>query len=219
VIVWPFTQHRTEDSAGGTGALAGACHVALPVDADPRSVVPVFNDHDHPRWTPLLAATVLVAFGAGAIGWMATGLIAVPAGVGLAALAASDLATRRFSLRILGLSSGLVIGGLAADSVRAGSGNRMEVAALGVGVLSIVLTIGWLATPSFSLGDVLLVALAVTVPFYVSTGAAVITFVATSMAAAVYVVVRALARGATRSKSVPLGPALLVGWLCGVIAG
>jgi Mg/Co/Ni transporter MgtE len=39
------------------------------------------------------------------------------------------------------------------------------------------------------------------------------------MAAAVYVVVRALAHGAARSKSVPLGPALLVGWLCGVIFG
>jgi prepilin signal peptidase PulO-like enzyme (type II secretory pathway) len=180
----------------------------------------VIDDHDHPRWAPLRAGTALVAIGAGAIGWTATGLIAaVPAGVGLATLAASDLATHRFSLRILGLSSALVIGGLAVDSARAGSWNRMEGAALGVVVLSIVLTIGWLATSGFSLGDVLLVAFAAIVPFYVSTGAAVFTFVATSMAAAVYVVVRALAHGAARSKSVPLGPALLVGWLCGVIFG
>ena len=55
-----------------------------------------------------------------ALGFWQTGLVAtVPAATGLTVLAASDLATHRFSLKTLRLATAFVVAGLVVDSMRA----------------------------------------------------------------------------------------------------
>ncbi len=102
MIVWPITQHRTESSAGGTGALADACLDCLTGVPSPISETTATVDSTaaRPRRSNLpVLAWLAVAGCAATIGWLGTGLLAaIPAGAGLAALAGSDLATHRFSL-------------------------------------------------------------------------------------------------------------------------
>jgi len=222
VIVWPITQHRTEFSAGGTGALADACLDSLPGVASPIGVTTMIVDSAaaRPGHVNLRVVVWLAIAGCTAtIGWPATGLLAaIPAGAGLAALAGSDLTTHRFSLSALRASSALVGLALVADSALNRSWEQLLVAAIGVALISILLVLAWLSTPGVAFGDVLLVVFAVGVPLYLSTTAAAVTLVAALIGATVYVGARAAWLGRARSSAVPLGPALLAGWACGVVA-
>lgn len=218
MIVWPFTQHRTESSAGGTGALAGACLTAPADRVGPSSETLVSANRTVVRRPRTILRVPLIAVCTGAVGWLATGLLgAAAAGATLVVLAASDLASHRFSVLLLGAGTAVVVVALTIDSVRNESWSRMAVCATGTAGVATLLAIAWLSTSGIAFGDVLLATFAIAVPLYVSMTAAVVTVLATLVAAALYIVVRAARRGASRAPTVPLGPALLVGWLCGVV--
>jgi hypothetical protein len=164
------------------------------------------------------AGTLAVAIAAAVVGWMATGLpAAVPAGAGLGVLARSDLAAHHISIRTLGVGSGLVALALAVDAAIGQSCGHLMLAVVGTTVVATVLGLAWLSTTGISFGDVLLGAFALAVPLYLSLTATAVTVLVALAAAALYVVVRAARSGARRSITVPLAPALLVGWLCGMV--
>ena len=164
------------------------------------------------------AGTLAVAIAAAAVGWLATDLpAAVPAGAGLGVLAASDLAAHRISIRTLSVGSGLVALALAVDAAIGHSWDRLVLAVAGTTVVAAVLGLAWLSTMGISFGDVLLGAFALAVPLYLSLTATAVTVLVALAAAALYVVGRAARSGARRSTTVPLAPALLVGWLCGMV--
>lgn len=220
MIVWPTTQHRTESSAGETGALAHACPVPMParVGATEAAVDAVRSLERRGRPGRRTAATAVLAVGASATGLAAIGVLAAaPAGAGLAICAVSDLASHRFSLRVLGVSAGLVALALATDATLGHSWDRLGLAAAGTAGVGVLLLALWLSTSSLALGDVLLVAFTVFVPLYLSIVAAALAVLIALVAAAGYVFTRAALLGPARSTTVPLGPALLVGWVCGVV--
>ena len=220
MIVWPTTQHRTESSAGGTGALENACPVPIPGIVGAKDAVIDIGSSLERRCRPGLrtAGIAVLAVGAGAIGWAATGVIAAaPAGAGLTMCAAADLASHRFSLRVLGFSAGLVVLALATDATLGHSWDRLGLAAAGMAGVGVLLLALWLSTSNWALGDVLLVAFTVFVPLYLSIVAAALAVLVALVAAAGYVLTRAALLGPARSTTVPLGPALLVGWVCGLV--
>lgn len=147
-------------------------------------------------------------------------LAAVPAGIALAYLAWSDLASRRFSLRLLGgatLSVCVVLGG---EAIERGATRRLLDGLLTLSVLVILAALGWLATRGVSFGDVLLVGFAALVPAWVSPAAVVLMVGSACVAAGAMVVVRRLrSEGPVPDAAVAFGPALVVGWLVGVSFG
>lgn len=154
-----------------------------------------------------------------ALGYVHTGLIAaVPAATGLAALAAADLATRRFSLRTLRISAVLVGVGLALDSGRTQAWDRLLAAVIVTALVGLGLLGAWLGTRGIALGDVLLTTFAVAVPAWLSPSAAVATVLAALVVALGMVLVW---RGKNTSDrpGVPLGPALLAGWVFAMVVG
>lgn len=154
-----------------------------------------------------------------ALGYLHTGLIAtVPAATGLAALAASDITTRRFSLRTLGVASVLVSVGLLLDSGRASDWDRLIVAFVVTALAATVLTAAWLGTKGIAFGDVLLTAFAVAVPAWVSPRAAGVTVLVGVLTALVIVIVRRM-RLNDHSGGVAFGPALLAGWVVAMVVG
>jgi leader peptidase (prepilin peptidase)/N-methyltransferase len=162
----------------------------------------------------------MVAAGVALAGWLAAGLFAaVPAGAGLVAAAATDLATHRFSVRALGVASALVALALIFDAAASGAWSRLGFAAAGTAVSAVLLIATWVGTRGLAFGDVLLVTFAVAVPLYVSALAAAVALGAASLAAAGLVAMRAAVLGADRPATVPLAPALLVGWLVGLVVG
>lgn len=220
MIVWPFTQHRTESSAGGTGVLAHACPVPMPrrVGAPVAAADTVCALELRTGPGLRTAATAVLAVGACAIGVALTGVVAAaPAGAGLAVCAVSDLASHRFSLRVLAVSAGAIAVALVADATLGHSWDRLGVAAAGAAAVFVVLLALWRSTSGFAFGDVLLVAFTVCLPLYLSIAAAAVVVLVALVVAAGYVIARAVAVGPARSKTVPLGPALLAGWVCGVM--
>jgi hypothetical protein len=166
------------------------------------------------------AGTWAVALGAAASGWAASGLLAaVPAAGGLAVIAISDLTTHRFSVRTLGVASAIVAAALIADAAASGSWHHLAIAGGGAVAVSVMLLLTWVVAAGVAFGDQLLGVFTLVVPLYLSLTAAAITVVAALVAAAGFVIARAAWSGPTRSTMVPLAPALLVGWLCGVVAG
>jgi len=162
------------------------------------------------------AGTVAVA--AATVGWLATDLpAAVPAGAALGVLAVSDLATHRVSIRTLAVGSGLVALALTVDAAVGNSWERLALAIGGTATTAALLAIAWLSTSGISFGDVLLGAFALAVPLYLSITATAMTVLVALVTSALYVVARAALLGARRSSTIPLVPALLVGWLCGVL--
>lgn len=154
-----------------------------------------------------------------ALGYAHSGLIAaVPAATGLAALAASDLATRRFSLRTLRVSSVLVGTGLVLDSGRAGAWDRLVAAVVVTALVGLALLGAWLGARGIAFGDVLLTTFAVSVPAWLSPSAAVVTVLAALVVALGIVLFRRV-RDATDGPGVPLGPALLAGWVFAMVVG
>lgn len=158
---------------------------------------------------------------AAAVALWQTGLIAaVPAATGLTALAASDLATRRFSLTILRVASALVAGGLVLDSASDSAWDQLAIAAAASGIVAIALLAVWLGTRGVAFGDVLLVTFAVVVPAWLSPRAAALTIVVASVVAAAIVLLRL--RGESErvaTGTIALGPALLVGWVFAMVVG
>jgi hypothetical protein len=173
-----------------------------------------------PRARSRTVGTWVAAFGAAVAGWVAADLVAaVPAGIGLALAAASDLTTHRFSVRTLGLASLMVAAALIADAAATDSWRALGVAGGGTVAVSVLLLLSWLVTAGLAFGDVLLGVFTLVVPLYLSLTAAAITVVVALAVAAGFVIARAARSGSSRSAMVPLAPALLVGWLCGVVAG
>jgi hypothetical protein len=162
----------------------------------------------------IIAAAVAIA------GWLATGSIAaIAAGVGLVAPAATDLGTHRFSTRALGGAAALVALALTVDAAADGTSSRLVLTAVGSAVTATLLTVVWFVTPGLAFGDVLLVTFTVAVPLHMSALAVAVALGVALFAAAAIVVVRVAWRGADRPATVPLAPALLIGWLAGVVVG
>jgi hypothetical protein len=154
------------------------------------------------------------------IGWLATDLVAaVPAGACLTVVAATDLSTRRFSIRTLGIASLLVALALGANAAAEGSLTRLTVVLSGTAAVGGLLGLVWLAIGGLAFGDVLLVAFTISVPLHVSARAAAVTISVALAAAALTVLARAVMQRSTRGRSVALAPALLVGWVCGLVVG
>lgn len=155
-----------------------------------------------------------------ALGYLHTGSVAaVPAATGLAALAASDLTSHRFSLRTLRLAAGLVAAGLLIDSSRAAAWDRLAVAAAVTLLIAAAVAGAWLGTRGIAFGDVLLTSFAVAVPAWLSPRAAAVTVFVGVLAAAVLVVVRRVGADDPTSSTVAFGPALVAGWAVAMVVG
>lgn len=162
----------------------------------------------------VIAATVAIA------GLLATGLLAaVPAGAGLVVAAASDLTTHRFSTHRLGITGGLAAAVLLIDTAVDGTWARLAFAMAATAGVAALLTVTWLVTRGLAFGDVLLVAFTLAIPLYMSVLAAAVTSGVAVLAAAAVVAVRVVRLGPDRPSTIALAPALLVGWLAGVIVG
>ena len=156
-----------------------------------------------------------------AFGFWQTGLIAaVPAAMGLTALAASDLTTHRFSLKTLRLATALVVAGFVVDAMRASAWDRLVATVAVAGLVALAVLALWLSTAGIALGDVLLLTFAVLVPAWLSPWAAGATILVTLVVGGAIAVIQRHGRPAGRSPAtVALGPALLVGWAVGVMVG
>ena len=155
-----------------------------------------------------------------ALGYLHTGMVAaVPAATGLAALAASDLTSHRFSLRTLRAASVLVAVGLLVDSSRAAAWDRLAVAAALTVLIAVALAGAWLGTHGIAFGDVLLTSFAVAVPAWLSPRAAAVTVLVGVLAAALLVLVRRGWADDGTSSTVAFGPALLAGWVVAMVVG
>lgn len=155
-----------------------------------------------------------------ALGYLHTGMVAaVPAATGLAALAASDLTSRRFSLRTLRVASILVAVGLLIDSSRAAAWDRLAVAAAVTLLIAAALAGAWLGTRGIAFGDVLLTSFAVAVPAWLSPRAAAVTVFAGVLAAALLALVRRVWADERTSRTIAFGPALMAGWVVAMVVG
>ena len=154
-----------------------------------------------------------------ALGLWQTGLIAaVPAATGLTALAASDLATHRFSLKTLRLASALVVAGLVIDAMRASAWDRLVATVAVTGLVAFALLAVWFITPGIALGDVVLLTFAVLVPAWLSPWAAGTTILVAVVVGGAVAVIQRHGRPPRRSPAtVALGPALLAGWVVAVV--
>lgn len=162
----------------------------------------------------VIAAAVAIA------GLLATGLLAaVPAGAGLVVASASDLTTHRFSTQRLGIAGNLVAAALILDTAVDGTWARLAFAMAATAGVAALLTVVWLVTRGLAFGDVLLVSFTLAIPLYVSMLAAAVTLGVALLVAAGVVAVRVIRLGPDRPSTVALAPALLVGWLAGVIVG
>lgn len=150
-----------------------------------------------------------------------TGLIAaVPAATGLTALAASDLATRRFSLTILRVASALVVVGLLLDAALGSAWGRLAIAAAMTGLTGVAMLALWLVARGVAFGDVLLVTFAVSVPALLSPRAAGLTVLVALVVAAAVVLVRPRQQSeGVATGTIALGPALLAGWVVAMVVG
>lgn len=158
---------------------------------------------------------------AAALGFWQTGLIAtVPAATGLAALAASDLRSHRFSLKTLRLATGFVVAGLVIDSMRSSDWDRLVSTAALASVVALAVLALWRSTAGMAFGDVLLLTFAVLVPAWLSPWAAGTTILATLVVGGAVAVVQRYRRPVDLSPAtVALGPALLAGWVVGMMVG
>lgn len=155
-----------------------------------------------------------------ALGYLHTGMVAaVPAATGLAALAASDLSSHRFSLRTLRVASVLVAVGLLVDSSRAAAWDRLAVAAAVTALVAAAVAGAWLGNRGIAFGDVLLTSFAVAVPAWLSPRAAAVTVFVGVVAAALLVLVRRAQADQRTSSTVAFGPALLAGWVVAMVVG
>jgi len=145
---------------------------------------------------------------------------AAPAGAALAYLALSDLAIRRFSLRLLGGATVTVCAVIGAEAIGRGATRRLVDWLLTLSALIVVATLAWFATKGVSFGDVLLVSFAALVPAWMSPAAVALMVGSAFVAAGSMVLARRLRSGAAvHAEAVAFGPALVVGWLVGVSVG
>lgn len=177
-----------------------------------------------PAGTRTLKATGLTGCVGGclaALGFWQTGLVAtLPAATGLTFLAASDLATHRFSLRTLRLSTALVVVGLGVDSVRSSDWDRLIATAATAGVVAVTVLALWLSTSGIAFGDVLLLTFTVVVPAWLSPWAAMATILSALVVGGAVQMIHRYGRPADRSPvTVALGPALVAGWVTAVVVG
>lgn len=156
-----------------------------------------------------------------ALGLWQTGLIAaVPAATGLTALATTDLATHRFSLKTLRSATALAVAGLVVDAMRSSAWDQLVEAVAATGLVGLALLTLWFVTPGIALGDVLLLTFAVLVPAWLSPWAAGITILVTVVTGGAVAVAQRHGRPVGRPPTtVALGPALLAGWVVAVVIG
>lgn len=158
----------------------------------------------------------VVALGVAAAGWLVSGLLAaIPAGVALTCLAETDLASHRFSLRLLAVASAFMSVALVADAVRLNSFVPIRGACIGVMLTALVLGGVWLATDGLAFGDVLMTTFMVATPAALAWRA----MIGALVAATAFAVAHIARRGLHRSSTVPLAPALLGGWMWGLVVG
>ena len=173
-------------------------------------------------YTPRTAGMTGVVGGCVAVvGLWQTGLIAaVPAATGLTALAASDLATRRFSLALLRVASALVVAGLLLDAARDSAWGRLAIAAAITGLTGVAMLVLWIVARGVAFGDVLLVTFSVAVPAWLSPRAAGLTVLVALVVAAGVVLVRPRRQSeGVATGTIALGPALLAGWIVATVVG
>lgn len=171
-----------------------------------------------PKAGTQLAVVTVVAAGVAAAGLIATGLVAaVPAGVGLTFVAASDLSTQRISRRTLAIASHFVALALIVDAAVDSSWTRLPIVLVGTAAIGGLVTLIWLRDLGIAFGDVLLVSYTVVVPLFVSARTAVVVLVAALLAAGLMALARIVRHGWEPHATIALGPALLVGWLYGLV--
>ena len=155
------------------------------------------------------------------VGLWQTGMIAaLPGAIGLTALAVSDAATRRFSVRTFRVAGALVVVGLLLDTARASAWDRLAVGIALVSAVTLTWLVLWLATVGVAFGDVLLATFAVLIPAWLSPRAVGSTiFVALVVGGAVAAIQRHHRRSSADAGTIALGPALLMGWVAGVVIG
>lgn len=195
-----------------------------PTAADKRTVLGLPGSMNTLAGThPLKAAGLTGCLGGcvAALGFWQTGLIAtVPAATGLTALAASDLATHRFSLKTLRLATALVVAGLVIDATHASAWDRLVATVAVTGLLAFALLALWFITPGIALGDVLMLTFAVLVPAWLSPWAAGTTILVAVVTGGAVAVVQRHGRPVGRPPAtVAFGPALLAGWVVAVVIG
>ena len=162
-----------------------------------------------------------IGLAAAAVGlWQTGSAAAVPAGVGLTALAASDFRSHRFSLRTLGISAALVSTALVAETLRQSTLERLVAEIVLVSLVALAALVLWLSTVGIAFGDVLLLSFTILVPARVSPRAVAVTVLVGLVAGGLLALSRrrqSLSDGPV--SAVPLAPALLVGWVIGVVVG
>ena len=152
--------------------------------------------------------------------WRTGMTAAVPAGLGLTTVARSDLATHRFSLRVLRALAPIVALCMVLDAARSSDWRQLGVtlAVGGLTVLAVLLL--WLTTRVVAFGDVVLVAFALPVTASVSPRAVGTMLVVAIVAAGGTGVVQRVRRTTiSATDGVALGPGLLAGWVVGVMVG
>ena len=152
--------------------------------------------------------------------WRTGMTAALPAGLGLAAVARSDLATHRFSLAELRVVASIVALCGLLDTVVSAEWQRLGGTVLIAGLTVLAILLLWLTTSVVAFGDVVLVAFALPVPASLSPRAVgTMLFVALVVGGVTGVVQRVRRTTISTSDRVAFGPALLAGWLVGVTVG
>lgn len=152
--------------------------------------------------------------------WRTGMTAAVPAGLGLTAVARSDQATHRFSLRELRVLALIVALCIVLDTARSSDWRQWGITLAVGGLTVLAVLLFWLTTSAVAFGDVVLVAFALPVPASVSPRAVgTMLFVALVAAGGTGVIQRVRRTTISATDGVALGPALLAGWVVGVMVG
>lgn len=211
-------------------ALAGAAG-ALPMAGIAFAVPAAGPPQLHPRWwfgTPaprwaIAALATISGASTGAVGvlplasliGLAFGIFAV-VGVGLAVI---DVRRRRLPHALTGLLGAECIMFFSADAVISGSGVAMVRAAVTGVITAFVLLCVAIALPGqLGLGDVVFASVVTASLGWLSIQSATLGLVVGLVAQGFVVVCRAV-WVRDRRLTLPLGPALLAGWMVGVVAG
>ena len=144
---------------------------------------------------------------------------AVPAALGLTALAATDMASRRLPSRIVLLTFLATVAVAAWDAGRTGKWFGFVQAGAVVGAVTIVSVLVWALTSGIAFGDVKLLGVASFIPALIAPHLVLSMVVVALLTSIVVIAIRRL-RGCniSRTATIAFAPPLLVGWLVAVMA-
>jgi hypothetical protein len=207
------------DSPAATGAERACCALAFDgriVRLEGRACIMTATASTQ---TNRLSWAGIAGLAVGAVCVLQTGLVAAfPSAVGLTMLAVSDYRTRHVPREVVARSAvAIMVLGVLDAAVRA-DGQGLARATVTTAIVTLVAGLVWAVTSGIAFGDVKLLALASFVPAWIR-GSAVLTMVLVALMTAVGMVVveRVRVGGLTMKSSIAFGPALLVGWLVGVL--